>query len=331
MAFDPKRTALLIIDMQRDFLEPGGFGASLGNDVAPLAAIVPTVHSLLAAFRAHGLPVIHTKEAHRADLSDCPPAKRRRGTPTLRIGDPGPMGRILIAGEPGNEIVPLLAPLPGEMVIEKPGKGAFYRTTLHAALTARRITHLIVAGVTTEVCVQTTMREATDRGYECLLVEDATASYFPAFKQATLEMIRAQGALVGWTATAEQALEALAHCPFFPSLAPRRLQALWQPALVEPDVIWEPYREGIEISRIYGDGTDGPAAALLRYQSGASVPWHRHTGYEHVMVLQGAQTDHNGVHPVGTVVMNPPGSRHAVVSDHGCLVLVIWERPVLFE
>jgi nicotinamidase-related amidase len=201
--------ALMVIDMQRDFLEPGGFGAALGNNVAPLAAIVPTVRRLLDSFRAHGLPVIHTQEAHRPDLSDCPPAKRQRGQPTLRIGDPGPMGRILIAGEPGNDIVPTLAPLPGESVLKKPGKGAFYRTNLQDMLTTLGVTHLIFAGVTTEVCVQTTMREANDRDYECLLVEDATASYFPAFKQATLEMIRAQGAIVGWTATADEVLRAL--------------------------------------------------------------------------------------------------------------------------
>ena len=201
--------ALLIIDMQRDFLEPGGFGEALGNDVTPLAVIVPTVRRLLEAFRACGLPVIHTKEAHRPDLSDCPPAKRQRGMPRLRIGDPGPMGRILIAGEPGNEIVPALAPVQGEVVLEKPGKGAFYRTPLQEILTAMSVTHLIFAGVTTEVCVQTTMREATDRGYEGLLVDDATASYFPAFKQATLEMVRAQGAIVGWTASADLVLRAL--------------------------------------------------------------------------------------------------------------------------
>ncbi len=201
--------ALMVIDMQRDFLEPGGFGEALGNNVAPLAAIVPTVHRLLEGFRAYRLPVIHTKEAHRPDLSDCPPAKRQRGNARLRIGDPGPMGRILIAGEPGNEIVPALAPLPDEPVIEKPGKGAFFRTNLQEMLTAMRVTHVIFAGVTTEVCVQTTMREANDRGYECLLVEDATASYFPAFKQATLEMIQAQGAIVGWTATADHVLQAL--------------------------------------------------------------------------------------------------------------------------
>ncbi|MEJ1161634.1 cysteine hydrolase family protein [Prosthecomicrobium sp. N25] len=195
----PGRTALVVIDMQRDFVEPGGFGETLGNDVSLLAAIVPTVRALLDLFRAKGWPIIHTRESHSADLADCPPAKRNRGAPALRIGDEGPMGRILVRGEPGNDILAALAPLPGEIVLDKPGKGAFYATALGEILRLKGITHLVFAGVTTEVCVQTTMREANDRGYECLLVEDATESYFPEFKAATLAMIRAQGAIVGWT------------------------------------------------------------------------------------------------------------------------------------
>ena len=198
--FEPRHTALVIIDMQRDFIEPGGFGESLGNDVSLLARIVPTVVELLALARKSGLLVVHTRESHAPDLSDCPPAKRLRGAPQMRIGDPGPMGRILVRGEPGNAIVDALAPLDGELVIDKPGKGAFYATPLSGELNARSITHLLFAGVTTEVCVQTSMREANDRGYECLLIEDATASYFPAFMQASLEMIRSQGGIVGWTA-----------------------------------------------------------------------------------------------------------------------------------
>jgi biuret amidohydrolase len=198
--FNPQHTALVIIDMQRDFIEPGGFGESLGNDVSLLAQIVPTVAELLALARTAGLLVVHTRESHAPDLSDCPPAKRLRGVPQMRIGDPGPIGRILVRGEPGNAIVDALAPLDGELVIDKPGKGAFYATALGAELNTRGITHLLFAGVTTEVCVQTSMREANDRGYECLLIEDATASYFPAFKQASLEMIRSQGGIVGWTA-----------------------------------------------------------------------------------------------------------------------------------
>lgn len=207
--FDPARTALVVIDMQRDFVEPGGFGAALGNDVESVAAIIPTVRKLLDGARAAGLTIVHTRECHLPDLSDCPPAKRERGAPSLRIGDPGPMGRILIAGQPGAEIVPELAALDGEHVIDKPGKGAFYATPLGDLLAEKGITHLIFAGVTTEVCVQTTMREANDRGFECLLAEDATESYFPAFKQATLEMIRAQGAIVGWTAPTEAIVAAL--------------------------------------------------------------------------------------------------------------------------
>jgi biuret amidohydrolase len=207
--FDVAQTALVIIDMQRDFIEPGGFGETLGNDVALLAAIIPACQAVLTAWRAAGGLVVHTREAHLPDLSDCPPAKRQRGNPRLRIGDPGPMGRILIRGEPGSQIIAALTPGPDEIVIDKPGKGAFFATPLHALLQEKRITQLVVMGVTTEVCVQTSMREANDRGYNCLLLEDCTESYFPAFKTATLEMIRAQGAIVGWTATSTQLLPAL--------------------------------------------------------------------------------------------------------------------------
>lgn len=202
-------TALIIIDMQRDFLEPGGFGDILGNDVSRLQSIVPTVKQLLDKFRQLNLPIFHTIEGHQQDLSDCPMSKIKRGKGKLTIGDVGPMGRILVLGEAGNAIVPELAPLPGEFAIAKPGKGAFYATNLQSILQDKGITHLIFAGVTTEVCVQTTMREANDRGYECLLIEDATASYFPEFKQATLEMIRAQGGIVGWTTTAANLLQVL--------------------------------------------------------------------------------------------------------------------------
>ena len=198
--FEPRSTALLVIDMQRDFVEPGGFGEALGNDVGRLSAIVPTVRALLDWARRHAITVLHTREGHRPDLADCPPAKQRRGDPALRIGAKGPMGRILVDGESGNDIVPALAPLAGEPVIVKPGKGAFWATPLDEMLRWRGVTHLILAGVTTEVCVQTTMREANDRGYDCLLIEDATESYFPEFKRATLDMVRAQGAIVGWTA-----------------------------------------------------------------------------------------------------------------------------------
>ncbi len=207
--FELPHTALVIIDMQRDFVEPGGFGESLGNDVGLLQAIVPTCRAVLDAWRAAGGFVVHTREAHRPDLSDCPPAKRLRGSPTLRIGDRGPMGRILVAGEPGNQIVAALAPVDGELVVDKPGKGAFYATGLHETLQRRGITHLVFMGVTTEVCVQTSMREANDRGYDALIVEDGTESYFPEFKAATLAMITAQGAIVGWSAPAAALIAAL--------------------------------------------------------------------------------------------------------------------------
>lgn len=203
-----RRTALILIDMQRDFILPGGFGASLGNDVGRLADTVQVARRLLDWCRGLGIMIVHTKEAHAPDLSDCPPAKRNRGAPALRIGDPGPMGRILIDGEAGSDFVPELAPLPNEPVIVKPGKGAFYATALGDSLREAGITHLLLAGVTTEVCVQTSMREANDRGYECLLVEDATESYFPEFKAATLAMIRAQGGIVGWTAPLASLLSA---------------------------------------------------------------------------------------------------------------------------
>jgi len=205
--FEPRSTALVVIDMQRDFIEPGGFGETLGNDVSLLAGIVPDVARLLAHARENGWHVIHTRESHAPDLSDCPPAKHLRGMPDARIGDMGPMGRILVRGEPGNAIIEALAPAAGELVIDKPGKGAFHATRLGEELAQRGVTHLIFAGVTTEVCVQTTMREANDRGYECLLVEDATASYIPAFKAATIEMIRSQGGIVGWTATLADLME----------------------------------------------------------------------------------------------------------------------------
>ena len=195
--------------MQRDFVEPGGFGAALGNDVSLLAPIIPAVAELLGAFRKLNLTVIHTKECHKPDLSDCPPAKLTRGRGKLTIGDHGPMGRILIDGEPGNDFIAPLKPLPNEVVIAKPGKGAFYATSMDAELKKRGITHLLFTGVTTEVCVQTTMREANDRGYESLLVEDGTESYFPEFKQSTLAMVRAQAGIVGWTASAPQIMDGL--------------------------------------------------------------------------------------------------------------------------
>ena len=206
---DLERTALIIIDMQRDFLEPGGFGEALGNDVASLAAAIEPCRAVLDTARRCGLFVIHTREGHRPDLSDVPPVKLERGQPMLRIGAPGPMGRILVRGEPGHDIVAPLYPVRGEAVIDKPGKGAFYQTDLELLLRNRRIENLLVCGVTTEVCVNTTVREANDRGFRCVVLGDCCASYFPHFHAAGLAMIKAQGGIFGWVSASRHALAAL--------------------------------------------------------------------------------------------------------------------------
>jgi biuret amidohydrolase len=207
--FRPDSTALLVIDMQRDFLEPGGFGEALGNDVSQLRRTIKPTEGLLRACREAGLPIIHTREGHVPDLSDCPPAKLARGAPSQRIGDPGPMGRILVRGEYGHDIIDELAPAPGEIVIDKPGKGAFYATGLSGVLAALGVKSLVVAGVTTEVCVHTTVREANDRGYECLVLSDCVGSYFPEFQRVGLEMVAAQGGIFGWVATSTDLIAAL--------------------------------------------------------------------------------------------------------------------------
>jgi len=212
---DPHRSAVIIIDMQRDFLEPGGFGASLGNDIGQLARCVAPIKALLAGARRHGLLVIHTREGHRADMSDAPPAKVARGAPSMRIGDAGPMGRILIRGEAGHDIVRELYPLPGEPVIDKPGKGAFYATDLQAILRHRDIDALIVCGVTTEVCVHTTVREANDRGYRCIVPADCCGSYFPEFHEVGLRMIAAQGGIFGWVSDSARILGAFGESQSF--------------------------------------------------------------------------------------------------------------------
>ena len=207
--FRPQSCALLIIDMQRDFLEPGGFGEMLGNDVSQLRRAIEPNRKLLAAWRARGWTVLHTREGHRPDLSDLPDTKRVRGHGKTRIGDCGPMGRILIRGEPGHDIIPELYPEIGEPVIDKPGKGAFWATDLHAILQHRGIRQLIVTGVTTEVCVNTTVREANDRGYDCLVPSDCVGSYFPEFQEAGLRMIKAQGGIFGWVSDSEKLLGVL--------------------------------------------------------------------------------------------------------------------------
>ncbi|PWR20438.1 cysteine hydrolase family protein [Zavarzinia aquatilis] len=204
-----ERTALVIIDMQRDFLEPGGFGETLGNDVSLLAKAIPPAKAILDAARKAGMLVIHTREGHRPDLSDAPPAKVNRGSPTHRIGAPGPMGRILIRGEPGQDIIPELYPIAGEVVIDKPGKGAFFATDLGLVLANRGIDTLLVCGVTTEVCVHTTIREGNDRGYRCVAIGDACGSYFPEFHEVALRMVKAQGGIFGWVSDAAKVVSAL--------------------------------------------------------------------------------------------------------------------------
>lgn len=208
--FGIDHVALVCIDMQRDFCEPGGFADSLGNSIENIAPCIPVIARLQAAFRKAGLPIIHTKECHKPDLSDVPTAKRNRGNPKIKIGDQGPMGRILIDGEPGSDFVAENAPHEGELVIAKPGKDTFYRTNFYEYLTTRLITHLFITGVTTDVCVQTTMRCANDRGFDCALVEDGTDSYFPDFKEVTLRALVAQGGIVGWTCKSDQVLDCLA-------------------------------------------------------------------------------------------------------------------------
>jgi nicotinamidase-related amidase len=209
ITIDPARTAIIVIDMQRDFLEPGGFGESLGNNVALLQAAVEPIKALLTGARRKGMLIIHTREGHRPDMSDAPRAKVERGAPSMRIGYPGPMGRILIRGEPGQDIIPELYPLEGEPVVDKPGKGAFYATDLLNILRNGDIETLIVCGVTTEVCVHTTVREANDRGYRCIVPGDCCASYFPEFHEMGLRMIAAQGGIFGWVSDSEKILAAL--------------------------------------------------------------------------------------------------------------------------
>jgi nicotinamidase-related amidase len=209
LAIDVNRTALVIIDMQRDFLEPGGFGETLGNKVSLLDAAVKPIMAVLEVARKAKMLIVHTREGHRPDMSDAPKAKVERGEPHLRIGAKGPMGRILIRGEAGHDIVPLLYPKEGEVIIDKPGKGAFYATDLGAILQHQSIENLIVCGVTTEVCVHTTVREANDRGFKCIVPGDCCASYFPEFHEVGLRMIKAQGGIFGWVSDSAKLVKAL--------------------------------------------------------------------------------------------------------------------------
>jgi biuret amidohydrolase len=207
--FQPASAALVIIDMQRDFVMPGGFGELLGNDVGQVRPAIEPTRVVLEAWRAKGSQVLHTREGHRRDLSDCPPSKKARGKLTVGIGDVGPMGRVLVRGEHGHGIIDELKPLPSEPIIDKAGKGAFFATDLDLILRNRGIRSLILTGVTTEVCVQTTAREANDRGYQCLILEDCVGSYFPEFQRVALEMIKAQGGIVGWASHSAKFLRAV--------------------------------------------------------------------------------------------------------------------------
>ena len=211
VTLDLSRTTLIIIDMQRDFLEPGGFGETLGNDVSLLTKAIAPAKALLAAARKARMLIVHTREGHRPDMADAHPAKVERGAPSMRIGDPGAMGRILIRGEAGHDIIPELAPEPGEPVIDKPGKGAFYATDLQTILLSKGIENLIVGGVTTEVCVNTTVREANDRGFRCIVLSDCCASYFPEFHDMGLKMIAAQGGIFGSVSASAPVIAALSQ------------------------------------------------------------------------------------------------------------------------
>lgn len=208
--FDPATTALIMIDFQRDFVYPGGFGESLGNDTSLLLKAVPAAERVLKACRAAGMFVVHTREGHRPDLSDLPEAKLTRGSAPIRIGEEGPMGRLLVRGSYGHDIVDELYPIDGEPVVDKPGKGSFYATDLDTILRMRGIKRLVACGVTTEVCVHTTVREANDRGYDVLVISDAVGSYFPEFQRVALEMVKAQGGIFGWVTDSERFLAGLA-------------------------------------------------------------------------------------------------------------------------
>jgi nicotinamidase-related amidase len=210
---DAQATALMVIDMQKDFLYPNGFGAFLGNDVTLLQRTIGPIQRVLAAARAQGLLIIHTREGHLADLSDCPPAKRDRWAEGTRIGDAGPMGRILIRGEEGHAIIDEVAPAPGEVVLDKPGKNAFYATDLEETLRAHAIQNLLITGVTTDVCCSATVIAANDRGFNAIILSDCVASYSPERHTAALAVIKAQGGIFGWVSDSASVLAGMGEGP----------------------------------------------------------------------------------------------------------------------
>ena len=206
-----EKTALLVIDMQRDFLDPRGYAAKAGLNIVPLQAAIAPVRKLLDAARAAGLMIVHTREGHVPDLSDCPPYKLARSRNAgAEIGSPGPLGRLLVRGEPGHDFIDELKPVPGEIVIDKPGYSAFAHTDLDHRLRVRDIDTLLLCGITTEVCVSSTLRDAVDRGYCCITVRDACASGFPDLHDAALRMIAVEGGIFGSVSSSEQVAAKLA-------------------------------------------------------------------------------------------------------------------------
>ena len=204
-SFDPQHTALIVIDMQRDFLGPGGMLDVQGDDIEAMRTIIPGVEAVLARARHFGMTIVHTREGYAPDLSDVSPLKRNQSS----VGTEGPLGRFLVRGERGHDFIDELQPHPEEVVVDKPGFGAFFRTKLEETLTSRKVTHLVICGVTTQCCVQSTLREAVDRGFFCLTLADCCAAVDPELHEATLMTIQGEGHLFGWISDSSDLLGVL--------------------------------------------------------------------------------------------------------------------------